>query len=99
MIHQRLYFIFYPVITVHPDEVFFECFSVDESTYGRLGASYEVLQNINEFACGTTNVDYSAALYDEFQKIRSYKTTLLQVEPSGFEVQTNNTNSNNVCDR
>jgi hypothetical protein len=84
------YFVFDPVITVHPDEVFFECFSVDESTYGRLGASYEVFKNINEFACGTTNVDYSAALYDEFQKIRSYKTTQLQVDPSGFEVQTTN---------
>jgi hypothetical protein len=88
--HLDMYFIFDPVITVHPDEVFFECFSVDESTYGRLSASYEVFQNINEFACGTTNVDYSAALYDEFQKIRSYKSTLLQVDPSGFEVQTTN---------
>lgn len=85
-----IYFVFDPVITVHPDEVFFECFSVDESSYGRLGASYEVFKNINEFACGTTNVDYSAALYDEFQKVRSYKTTLLQVDPSGFEVQTTN---------
>ncbi|HBE21155.1 MAG TPA: hypothetical protein DEG17_04180 [Cyanobacteria bacterium UBA11149] len=84
------YFVFDPVITVHPDEVFFECFSVDESSYGRLGASYEVFKNINEFACGTTNVDYSAALYDEFQKIRSYKTTQFQVDPSGFEVQTTN---------
>lgn len=84
------YFVFDPVITVHPDEVFFECFSVDESSYGRLGASYEVFKNINEFACGTTNVDYSAALYDEFQKIRSYKSTRLEVDPSGFEVQTTN---------
>lgn len=83
-----IYFVFDPVITVHPDEVFFECFSVDESSYGRLGCNYEVFKNINEFACGTTNVDYSAALYDEFQKIRSYKSTLLQVDPSGFEVQT-----------
>ncbi|HBQ98503.1 MAG TPA: hypothetical protein DD761_08300 [Cyanobacteria bacterium UBA11691] len=82
------YFVFDPVITVHPDEIFFECFSQDESSYGRLGASYDVFQNINEFACGTTNIDYSAALYDEFQKIRSYKTTQFQVDPSGFEVQT-----------
>ena len=27
-------FLFDPVITVHPDEIFFECFSVDESSYG-----------------------------------------------------------------
>jgi hypothetical protein len=84
------WFVLDPVITVHPDEVFFECFSQDESSYGRLGASYEVFKNISEFACGTTNIDYSATLYDEFQKIRSYKTTSLQVDPSGFEVQTVN---------
>jgi hypothetical protein len=82
------WFVFDPVITVHPDEVFFECFSQDESSYGRLGASYEVFKNVNEFACGTTNVDYSAALYDEFQKIRTYKDTYFEVDPSGFEVQT-----------
>jgi hypothetical protein len=84
------WFVFDPVITVHPDEVFFECFSQDESSYGRLGASYEVFKNINEFACGTSNIDYSAALYDEFQKIRSYKTTQFVVDPSGFEVKTTN---------
>jgi SWIM zinc finger len=82
------WFVLDPVITVHPDEVFFECFSQDESSYGRLSASYEVFQNVNEFACGTTNIDYSAALYDEFQKIRSYKTTQFQVDPSGFDVKT-----------
>jgi hypothetical protein len=79
-----------PVITVHPDEVFFECFSQDESTYGRLGTSFEVYKSVREFACGTTNVDYSQELYDEFQKIRSYKATTLEVDPSGFEVNTQN---------
>jgi hypothetical protein len=82
------WFVLDPVITVHPDEVFFECFSQDESSYGRLGASYEVFKNVGDFACGTTNVDYSAALYDEFQKIRTYKPTVFEVDPSGFEVQT-----------
>jgi len=89
-VNYDAWFVFDPVITVHPDQVFFECFSVDESSYGRLGASYEVFKNINEYACGTTNIDYSAALYDEFQKIRSYKTTQFQIDPSGFEVQTTN---------
>jgi hypothetical protein len=80
--------LFDPVITVHPDEVFFECFSQDESSYGRLGAGYEVFEEVGEFACGTTNVDYSAALYDEFQKIRTYKETRFEIDPSGFDVQT-----------
>jgi len=82
------WFVLDPVITVHPDEVFFECFSQDESSYGRLGASYNVFHHIDEFACGTTNIDYSAALYDEFQKIRSYRRTRFEVDPSGFEVAT-----------
>lgn len=79
-----------PVITVHPDEVFFECFSQDESSYARLGTSFEVYQQVHEFACGTTNVDYSQALFDEFQKIRSYKATTFEVDPSGFGVSTQN---------
>ncbi len=49
-----------------------------------------MFKNINEFACGTTNIDYSAALYDEFQKIRSYKRTQFEIDPSGFEFQTTN---------
>lgn len=87
------WFVLDPVITVHPDEIFFECFSQDESSYGRLGCSYEVFKNINEFECGTTNIDYSAALYNEFQKIRDYKETVFKVEPSGFQVDTTNEDS------
>jgi hypothetical protein len=83
-------FLLDPVITVHPDELFFECFSQDEATYGRLGVDYEVFGHVGEFACGTTNIDYSASLYQEFQKIRTYKTTRFEVDPSGFEVQTTN---------
>jgi len=82
------WFVLDPVITVHPDEVFFECFSQDESSYGRLSAGFEVFQNIGEFSCGTTNIDYSAGLYDEFQKIRSYKTTRFEIDPTGFDVET-----------
>ncbi len=82
------WFVLDPVITVHPDEVFFECFSQDESSYGRLSAGFEVFQNIGEFSCGTTNIDYSAGLYDEFQKIRTYKTTQFEIDPTGFDVKT-----------
>ncbi|HEY8563248.1 MAG TPA: SWIM zinc finger family protein [Pyrinomonadaceae bacterium] len=90
---RDLWFLLDPVITVHPDEVFFECFSEDESSYGRLGANYEVFENVREFACGTTNIDYSAALYDEFQKIRTYKQTKFEIDPSGFELATTNENA------
>ncbi len=85
---RDVWFVLDPVITVHPDELFFECFSQDESTYGKLGCAYDVFKNIREFGCGTTNIDYSAALYNEFQKIRDYKETHFAVEPAGFSVQT-----------
>ncbi len=85
---KELWFKLDPVITVHPDQVFFECFSKDESSYGRLAASYEVFEELGERANGTTNIDYSEKLYGEFQKIRSYKETTLEVDPSGFDVAT-----------
>lgn len=77
-----------PVISVQPDQISFECFSQDESSYGRVACSYEVFTQLGERSCGTTNVDYSAALYDEFQKIREYKQTSLVVDPGGFDVKT-----------
>jgi tetratricopeptide (TPR) repeat protein len=85
---KELWFKLDPVITVHPDQVFFECFSRDESSYGRLAASYNVFEELGDRACGTTNIDYSEKLYGEFQKIRSYKTTTLDVDPDGFNVET-----------
>lgn len=74
-----------PVISVHPDEVFFECFSLDESSYGRLSCSLEVFKEIDRFSCGTTNIDYSDGLYQEFRKIRDYKETRFTIDPDGFE--------------
>lgn len=86
--NREAWFVLDPVITIHPDELFFECFSEDESTYGKLGCNYNVFKEINDYKCGTTNVDYSSGLYEEFQKIRDYKETELKVDPTGFTVQT-----------
>lgn len=83
-----MWFVLDPIITVHPDQVFFECFSQDESSYGRLSCSHEVFEKVGDFTCGTTNIDYSRALYDEFRRIRGYKETELTVDPEGFEVKT-----------
>ena len=82
------WFVLDPVITVHPDELFFECFSQDESSYGKLSCNYNVFTGIDEFKCGTTNIDYSAELYGEFQKIRGYKDTAFTIDPTGFEAKT-----------
>lgn len=82
------WYILDPVITVHPDKLFFECFSQDESSYGKLSCDYEMFSNITDHAYGTTNIDYSHELYQEFQKIRDYKETQFKIDPSGFEVKT-----------
>jgi hypothetical protein len=77
-----------PVITVAPDVLFFECFSKDESSYGCLTVERGAFDREENVALGTTNVDYSWPLYEEFQKLRSYRETRFQVDPKGFEVKT-----------
>jgi len=86
--NRELWIALDPVITVHPDRVFFECFSRDESSYASLSCSHNVFDHAGDFACGTTNIDYSESLYGEFQKIRDYKSTRLSIDPSGFQVKT-----------
>jgi len=75
-----------PVVTVADDVVFFECFSKDESAYGCLSVDRGALK-ASEAGRGTTNVDYSLALYEHFQTLRSYRQTRLLVDPAGFEVK------------
>ncbi len=75
-----------PVITVAPDCLFFECFSADESSYGCLTVGREAFDGERNVALGTTNIDYSWALYEHFQKLRSYQQTRFTIDPSGFEV-------------
>lgn len=87
------WFVLDPVISVHPDQIFFECFSQDESAYGKLACDLEIFSQVQEMACGTTNIDYSHRLYQEFQRIRDYKDTEFKLDPSGFEVQTGTTDT------
>lgn len=77
-----------PVVTVHPDEVAFEAFSRDESSYARVGAKYDLFERIDEFACGTTNIDFSARLGEEFERMRTYRRTRLDIDAAGFTVAT-----------
>lgn len=76
-----------PVVTVSPDVVFFECFSKDESSYGCLSVDRDAFEGDTAGGLGTTNVDYSIALYDHFQTLRTYRPTRLLVDPTGFEVK------------
>ena len=78
-----------PVITVADDVVFFECFSKDESAYGCMsvdrGRGFGASSNLQ---LGTTNVDYSEALYEQFQTLRTYRPTRFSLDPEGFSVVT-----------
>jgi hypothetical protein len=76
-----------PVITVHPDELFFEAFSKDESSYARVGARYDLFERIDAFECGTTNIDFSGHLAGELDRIRTYRRTEFDVTPDGFGVK------------
>jgi hypothetical protein len=83
----ELEYILDPVITVHPDELSFEAFSKDESTYARLAVRYDLFSKIDSFEHGTTNVDFGLALHDALDRMRSYRATRFTVDPSGFTVQ------------
>ena len=85
--HRDAWFVLDPVITVHPDRLLFEAFSQDESSYCAVSIRHEAFEHAGERVCGTTNIDYSASLYEEFQKIRTYKDTRLTLDPSGLDVQ------------
>jgi len=76
-----------PVVSVAPDTVFFECFAKDESSYGCFYADRGAFRTAGEVSLGTTNVDYSIALYDHFQSLRTYRSTKLLVDPGGFDVK------------
>jgi NAD-dependent DNA ligase (contains BRCT domain type II) len=77
-----------PVVSVHPDAVIFEVFSLDESSYGRVTVPMDKLETYGETQFGTTNVDYSSALADEIRRVRSYRPAFLKVAAGGVSVGT-----------
>lgn len=86
--NRDAWFVLDPVITVHPERLLFEAFSQDESSYCAVSVRHDVFDRTAPMALGTTNIDYSAGLYEEFQKIRDYKATRFKVDPAGFTVAT-----------
>lgn len=86
--NRDAWYVLDPVITVHPDRLLFEAFSQDESMYCAVSIGHNVFGPLGSMACGTTNIDYSASLFEEFQKIRDYKATTLRIDPTGFGVAT-----------
>jgi predicted DNA-binding WGR domain protein len=80
-----------PVVSVHPDQVFFEVFSKDESTYARLGVHRSAFELTEPPVCGTTNVDFSQALYSSIQQMRSYRETRLSIAREAVKMATETT--------
>jgi hypothetical protein len=76
-----------PVVTVADDQVLFECFSTDESSYASLGVDRDGFSGGADAAYGTTNVDYSWDLYEHIQTLRSYHPARFAVAPEGIAVQ------------
>lgn len=68
-----------PVISVHPDQVSFEVFSKDEGAYGLLGLRLDALKVAGDLAYGTTNIDFSQALFSGVQQMRSYRRTEISI--------------------
>jgi hypothetical protein len=73
-----------PVVTVHPDELSFEGFSKDQSSYARLAVAYDVFARVDAFECGTTNVDFSGRLATQLDRMRSYRQTRIEVASGGL---------------
>lgn len=77
-----------PIISVHPDRVFFEVFSKDEGTYASLGFDRAAFEPADEPVCGTTNIDFSPQLFESIQQMRSYRQTRLSIGRESVKVAT-----------
>lgn len=83
-----LWIVLDPVITVHPDQVSFEAFSVDESIYGCLSIDMNEFELLQKPELGTTNIDFSSKLSKEIERFRTYTNVELSINPSGVVVDT-----------
>ena len=77
-----------PVITVHPDRLFFEAFSQDQSSYVSLIVDRQVFETQGDVVTGTTNIDFTAWLWGALGEMRSSRETTFQIAADGFEVAT-----------
>jgi hypothetical protein len=77
-----------PVITVHPDRIFFEAFSQDQSTYGALIVDPAIFEPLGEVYTGTTNIDFTAWLWGALGEMRTSRSTSFRIGPAGLDVRT-----------
>lgn len=77
-----------PVITVHHDQIFFEAFSNDKSSYARLSAPLNAFEAQGQTNYGTTNIDFTYELRHALQHMRTSRRTIFAVGLGGFGVTT-----------
>jgi hypothetical protein len=77
-----------PVITIHPDRIFFEAFSQDQSVYASVILDPALFATEGEVSTGTTNIDFTAWLWAALNDLRSSRETWFRIESGGFEVAT-----------
>jgi hypothetical protein len=77
-----------PVITVHPDRLFFEAFSQDQSSYVCLIVDPGIFATEGEVITGTTNIDFTAWLWGALGEMRTSRRTTFSVGAEGVEVRT-----------
>ena len=76
------------MITVHPDRIFFEAFSQDQSAYGMVIVDTSIFESAGEVRHGTTNVDFTQMLHSALGMMRSSRETWFNIGPQGFGVET-----------
>jgi len=77
-----------PVVTVHPDRIFFEAFSHDQSAFALVILDRQLFVEQDPVQCGTTNIDFTAMLTSALGEMRSSRDTFLRIESAGVEVRT-----------
>jgi hypothetical protein len=77
-----------PVITVHPDRIFFEAFSQDQSAYVALIVDPSIFETMGEVVTGTTNIDFTAWLWGALGEMRTSRSTTIRIGAEGLEVRT-----------
>jgi hypothetical protein len=77
-----------PLVTVHPDRIFFEAFSADQSAYGLVIFPRDLFATESEVQHGSTNIDFTVWLWDALAEMRSSRQTWLRIESEGLEVRT-----------
>lgn len=77
-----------PLVTVHPDKLFFETFSHDRSAHVLLSLDRSLFEDIEQDCCGTSHFEMSAWLWAALGEMRSHRTTRLHLDGDGLELKT-----------